>query len=216
MATPTSSSTPILQSICIAQPITLGKNNVPSGINKVEVTGEISVTELGLEGDFQADRRVHGGLEKAVYQFPKETYQALGEALPHLKETFSRPCLGENFSTTGMTDETVYIGDIYKVGTALLQVSQPRMPCWKVNQHIGNAHMMPLLIALEASGWYYRVLESGKVAVGNSFTLVERVQQDYSVSKVWELWGDLREKKVTFSSPIQIEGLSDEWTFQWE
>ncbi len=217
MTTPIQSSKqPTLQTVCIAQPTTLGKNSVPSGINKISVSGPVSVTELGLEGDFQADRRVHGGLEKAVYQFPKENYQSLSEALPHLKEKFSSPCLGENFSTIGMTDESVFIGDIYKVGSTLLQVSQPRMPCWKVNQHIGNAHMMALLIALEASGWYYRVLEPGKVETGNTFSLVERIQHDYSVSKVWELWGDLREKKVASSTPIHINGLSDEWTFQWE
>ncbi len=139
----------------------------------------------------------------------------LAEALPHLAEKFKQPCIGENFSSQGMQDEDVYIGDIYRVGTALLQVSQPRMPCWKLNHHIGNAHMQALLIAFNRSGWYYRVLEPGKVKAGNEFTLVERVQSEFSVEKVWVLWNELRENKQTEAPNIDIKGLSNEWTFNW-
>lgn len=205
----------LLQSILLASASTLGKAQTPTGIVKVAVSKPVELSKTGLDGDFQVDKRVHGGLEKAVYQYPFENYEMLSSALPHLLEKFKQPCLGENFSSTGMQDDTVFIGDVYRVGSALLQVSQPRMPCWKLNQHIGNAHMQALLIALNRSGWYYRVLETGTVQAGNDISLVERIQEDYSVQNVWERWSEMRETKQTESSGIQIKGLSNEWTFNW-
>lgn len=204
-----------LQSILIATATTLGKTQTPTGIVKVSVSEPVELSEMGLQGDFQADKRVHGGLEKAVYQYPKENYQMLASALPHLAEKFKQPCLGENFSSIGMEDDTVYIGDIYRIGSALVQVSQPRMPCWKLNQHIGNAHMQALLLAFNRSGWYYRILEAGLVQAGDEISLVERIQNEYSVQKVWELWNEMREKKQIEAPNIQIKGLSNEWTFNW-
>lgn len=204
-----------LQSILLAKSSTLGKAQTPTGILKVETTEPVQVSETGLSGDFQVDKRVHGGLEKAIYQYPMENYQMLADALPHLADKFKQPCVGENFSSTGMQDDKVYIGDIYRIGSALLQVSQPRMPCWKLNYHIGNAHMQALLIAFNRSGWYYRVLEAGTVHAGHDFSLVERIQNDFSVEKVWMLWNELRENKQTEATNIKIEGLSNEWTFNW-
>lgn len=204
-----------LRTVLLAQKSTIGKANTPTGIVKIPANGKVQVNNLGLEGDFQADRRVHGGLDKAVYQYPFENYATLIEALPHLKLRFSQPCLGENFSSSGMTDDTVFIGDIYQIGSAKLQVSQPRMPCWKVNHHVGNAHMMNLMIALNRTGWYYRVLEEGEVASGDSFKLIERLQSEYSVEQVWAKWVELRENKQAKTDRFEIEGLSSEWTFDW-
>lgn len=204
-----------LQSILVAKPSTLGKAETPTGILKEKITGPVQVSETGISGDFQADKRVHGGLEKAVYQYPTENYQMLADALPHLADKFKQPCVGENFSSTGMQDQSVFIGDIYRIGSTLLQVSQPRMPCWKLNHHIGNAHMQALLIAFNRSGWYYRVLEAGTLQVGDEFSLVERIQNDYSVEKVWMLWNELRENKQKEAPNIHIKGLSNEWTFNW-
>ncbi len=204
-----------LRTILLAQQSTIGQANTPTGILKLPASGKVAVNSLGLNGDFQADRRVHGGLDKAVYQYPFENYQALTEALPHLKLKFSQPCLGENFSSTGMTDDAVFIGDTYQIGSAKLQVSQPRMPCWKVNHHIGNAHMMSLLIALNRTGWYYRVVEEGAVEAGDKFELIERVQDEYSVERVWSKWVDLRENKQAKADSFEIKGLSTEWTFDW-
>lgn len=204
-----------IKTISIAQSSTIGKADTPTGILKVETTDEIELGNLGLEGDFQADKRVHGGFEKAVYQYPFENYQSLSDALPHLAEKFSSPCIGENFSSLGMTDDKVFIGDIYRIGTALVQVSQPRMPCWKLNHHIGNAHVQALLIALNRSGWYYRVLETGKVQAGNQVTLEERIQSEYSVERIWILWNEFRERKLIEAPKVDIKGLSEEWTFDW-
>ncbi|MEM0912892.1 MAG: MOSC domain-containing protein [Pseudomonadota bacterium] len=204
-----------LETVLLAAKSTIGQANTPTGIVKLPASGKVAVSNLGLTGDFQADSRVHGGLDKAVYQYPFENYHSLIEALPHLKLKFSQPCVGENFSSTGMEDGSVFIGDIYQIGTAKLQVSQPRMPCWKVNHHVGNAHMMSLMIALNRTGWYYRVIEEGDVEAGDSFELVERVQDEFSVESVWSKWVELRENKQARVDRFEIEGLSNEWTFDW-
>ncbi|PKF49338.1 hypothetical protein AT251_19620 [Enterovibrio nigricans] len=103
------SDSPRLKTVCIATPSVIGPRAVSTGIVKRPIEGKIQVTEMGLEGDFQVDSRVHGGLDKALYQFPFETYTTLAEALPHLAARFSSPCVGENLSSSGMTDNTVYV-----------------------------------------------------------------------------------------------------------
>ncbi|MFD2176495.1 MOSC domain-containing protein [Veronia pacifica] len=204
-----------LLSVRLAVPSKLGDRQVPTGIVKEATAGPVAVTEMGLAGDFQADRRLHGGPDKAIYHFAAETYDTLKQALPHLTSRFSSPCVGENFSTLGMTDDSVYIGDIYRVGSAVLQVSQPRMPCWKLNQHVGNGHMMALLIQLNQTGWYYRVIEPGDVSAGDVFEQLDRVQDDFSVADIWQHWVHLREQKKQVASPISITGLSPQWRFDW-
>ncbi|MDD1781568.1 MOSC domain-containing protein [Enterovibrio sp. ZSDZ35] len=209
------SDSPRLKTVCIATPSVIGPRAVSTGIVKQPIEGKIQVTEMGLEGDFQVDSRVHGGLDKAVYQFPFETYTTLAEAFPHLADRFSSPCVGENLSSSGMTDNTVYIGDCYRVGSALLQVSQPRMPCWKLNQHVGNSHVMALLVSLMKTGWYYRVLETGHVSAGDTFILEDRLQEAWTVEAIWTHWLDLRAQKKQVVGSVPVPGLSTQWRFDW-
>ncbi|CZF83627.1 MOSC domain-containing protein [Grimontia marina] len=204
-----------LLSVAIATRSEIGPNKTATGIKKLKTEGSVEITEMGLLGDFVADSRVHGGPEKAIYQFPSETYETLTEALPHLTERFSSPCVGENFSSSGMTDDTVHIGDCYLIGTALIQVSQPRMPCWKLNQHIGNGHMMALLVSLKRTGWYYRVLETGQVSAGDRFILESRAENAWPVEDVWTHWLELRARKQQVAGRLDIPGLSTQWRFDW-
>ncbi|MFW1677424.1 MOSC domain-containing protein, partial [Pontibacter sp. JAM-7] len=132
----------------------IGPSNTPTGIFKLPCEQPVLLTQEGLEGDIQVDRRVHGGPEKALYQFPAENYAVLQQALAHLNEDFIPGSIGENISSQTLLDNQVHIGDTFSIGEALVQVSQPRRPCWKVNHKYGNGHIAVLLMSQGISGWY--------------------------------------------------------------
>ena len=204
-----------VDSIYIGDVTKIGPEETPTGIYKSKVDGPVNVTELGIEGDIQVDRRVHGGPEKAVYHFPAENYAICQQALPHLKDAFISGSIGENISTLGIDDKTVHIGDIFRLGTALVQVSQPRRPCWKVNHKFGNGHLAALLMSQGISGWYYRVLEEGVVAAGDQWQFCERLENSVSVYDIWRMFLErLQSRMPPEALTVDVPGLSLEWKFQ--
>ena len=115
----------------------LGPGNHLSGIDKRPLSGPVNVSATGVEGDEQADRKHHGGPEMAVHHYPLEHYDAWRREYPAKVNKFAHNgAFGENISARGMTEENVCIGDVYKVGTTRLQVSQARQPCWKLNASV--------------------------------------------------------------------------------
>jgi MOSC domain-containing protein YiiM len=145
-----------------------------TGMFKLPVDGPVAVTAEGLAGDRQADRRYHGGTEKALHHYPVEHYAPLAQRYPERAGMLQAGVLGENLSTRGWTEHNVCIGDVFRVGSALVQLSQPRQPCWKINYRL-DTEGASLFVAQEGiTGWYYRVLEKGIVAPGDTFALVER------------------------------------------
>ena len=120
----------------------LGPDNHPSGIDKSTISGSVNVLVTGFEGDEQADRKHHGGPDMAVHHYPLDHYVAWKCENPLRATKFAKPgAFGENISARGMTEETVCVGDVYKVGTARIQVSQARQPCWKLNVRFGIEDM---------------------------------------------------------------------------
>ena len=192
----------------------IGEKKAKTGIFKKTMAGPVRLSVAGLVGDTQADRRLHGGKEKAVYHYPREHYGKLKDAFPHLAETFSKPCVGENFSTLGLLDTDVYIGDVFAIGTAIVQVSQPRMPCWKLNHALGNAYMGRFIISQATTGWYYRVLQEGELEIGQTMTLMERSQSSISVQGVWRTWVAHNKDPINNKLP-DVPDLSDEWKGMW-
>lgn len=193
----------------------IGPGESPTGFFKSLVEERVAVSMLGIQGDMQADRRVHGGPEKAVYHFPAENYTLLQAALPHLHHEFIPGSIGENLSSTGMNDEQVHIGDIYRIGSVLVQVSQPRRPCWKVNHRYGNRHIGALLMAEGISGWYYRILEEGELGIGDPVALQERLPNSIPVKQIWQMFLERLEKGVAPETLLPtVPGLSNEWRFQ--
>ena len=149
-------------------------SEVTSSIAKERVpAGPLSLTELNLEGDDQADRVVHGGVDKAVYAYPSEHLAgwALDLGQPGLVDSPTAP-FGENISTLGATEDDVCIGDVWRWGTAVLQVAQPRWPCQKLTLHRGTAAVGALMRSTGRTGWYLRVLEPGVVDVAGPITVV--------------------------------------------
>lgn len=201
----------IIDQILIAEENVIGPDKVRTGIFKIPVSHSIKLTEMGLEGDFQADRRVHGGLEKAVHHYAVQNYQLLQQALPHLADKFLPGSIGENFSSTELSEENIHIGDIFSVGSAIVQVSQPRRPCWKLNHRYGNAYLADFVMQQQITGWYYRVLEEGEVQAGDQITLTERLPGSLTIAELWREWFERIQYKQSTHGLAKTPGLAMEW-----
>jgi MOSC domain-containing protein YiiM len=151
---------------------------------KAPVMGRVPLRRTDLEGNAQADLKNHGGPDKAVCCYSAEHYPEWRSRLNLSESEFEYGAFGENFTLTGFTEGAVCIGDIYTVGTARVQISQPRMPCWKV----GRRWELPKLpLEMTTTGWtgfYLRVLTEGEVGAGDTLTLEERPQPEWTVARV--------------------------------
>ena len=150
------------------------RGEVISGIDKRSLDRPVRVGPHGLEGDQQGDRKHHGGGDKAVHHYAFEHYPFWRAQLGDLPLLARPGAFGENLSTTGITEDDLRIGDVLRAGTALLQVSQGRQPCWKLDLRFGVRGMARRVQRSVRTGWYYRVLEPGFVAPGDRLTLVDR------------------------------------------
>lgn len=150
-----------------------------TSIHKAPASGRVWLGKTNLAGDAQADLRVHGGPDKAVNVYPSEHY-ALWREEPRLA---SMPfgAFGENFTVRGLTEPGVCIGDVYEVGEAIVQVSQPRQPCWKLARRWQMKDLTARVEATGLTGWYFRVLKEGQVEAGESLRLLERPQSEWTV-----------------------------------
>jgi MOSC domain-containing protein YiiM len=141
------------------------------------------ITRLGLHGDHQGDTRHHGGPEKALHHYPRDHYPAWAAD----GVAADAPAFGENISTLGMTEADICIGDVYRLGTALLQVSQGRQPCWRLNARFERPDMAYLVQKSGRTGWYYRVLKEGNAQTGDSLHLEDRPQPHWPLARVIDL-----------------------------
>lgn len=155
----------------------------PSAIGKSRTQDRLRVREFGLEGDEQADLSVHGGAEKAVHHYPADYYETWTNELGS-NPLFTPGGFGENISTSGMTETDVCIGDIFRLGSAVVQISQGRQPCWKLAAHTGVKRLPFLFQKALRTGWYYRVLEAGYVAQDDRLKLTARPHPDWTVEAV--------------------------------
>ncbi|KAF1696685.1 MOSC domain-containing protein [Pseudoxanthomonas jiangsuensis] len=158
-----------------------------SAIAKVAVAGAVEVGVEGLAGDEQGDRRVHGGPDKAIHHYPREHYATWAEEIG-AHPLFAMPgAFGENLSTTGVSEADLCLGDRLRLGTALVEVSQGRQPCWKLSDRFGIADMARRVQDSGRSGWYYRVLAPGAVQAGDTLELLERPHPHWPLPRLAEL-----------------------------
>lgn len=155
---------------------------VSTGIFKSPVEGRVRARFLNLDGDQQADLSVHGGKDKAVYAYPEEHYEYWRGELPGVH--LPHGSFGENLTTRGLTETQVRIGDSFRVGSTLLRVTQPRMPCYKLALKFERDDMVKRFLASERSGFYLAVVEEGDLAAGDTIEPVERVPHEVAVSEV--------------------------------
>ena len=151
------------------------------GLFKTAVYGPVRVGKLSLDGDAQANLVAHGGVDKAVNAYPAEHYSHWRQNLPQLDMSYG--AFGENFTTSGLLEDEVCIGDVFKTGNAIVQISQPRQPCWKLEQRWGVKDFMSQVNKTGKTGWYLRVLQEGYVEAGNEIVLVERPFPQWTIAR---------------------------------
>ena len=156
--------------------------NVTTAIFKEPVEGRVRISRTGLVGDRQADPSVHGGPKKAVYAYPSEHYPVWRRELERVELPWGS--FGENLTTEGLQEDTVHIGDRLRVGSALLRVTQPRMPCYKLEIRFGRDDMIRRFLASGRSGFYLAVLTEGDVAAGDRIELDHTEEGLPTVSEV--------------------------------
>jgi len=147
--------------------------DVTTAIFKSPVSGPLLLRRLNFDGDHQADLEVHGGRNKAVYAYPWEHYEFWRRELPDMELPWGM--FGENLTTEGLTEEGACIGDHFRVGKAVVKVTQPRLPCYKLGIRFGRPDMVKRFLASKRSGIYFSVVEEGIVSAGDA---IERIHQD--------------------------------------
>lgn len=162
----------------------LGPDRVPSAFIKQAVSGPVFAGALGLDGDHQADLSVHGGPEKAIYAYPAARYRDWIAAFPDLAPRFVAGAMGENLTVEGMIEDDLCVGDVHAIGGALLQVCQPRQPCFKLALALGEPRLARHMVRTGHSGWYYRVLREGSIAAGDALVLAERPNPDFAFPRL--------------------------------
>lgn len=200
-----------LLSVNIAQPrpILVRGRQVLTSIFKQPVEGRLAVGQLGIAGDTQADQNAHGGEDKAVYAYPHEHYAYWREQLG--EEPFPFGQFGENLTVTGLLEDTLRIGDTLRVGTAVLQVSQPRTPCSKLGARMGRESFVKEFLHSLRVGFYLRVLSEGQVAAGDPIELAHSAAESMTVRDVFHLRHLDRSDRRRAEQAANLPALSADW-----
>lgn len=173
--------------ILTGQVAPLGVRDALSGIDKHPVTGRVFLGREGLSGDAQGDRKHHGGPDKALHHYAFDHYAHWVDAIGP-RDVLGKPgAFGENISTRGVTENDIAIGDIFRLGQAVIQVSQGRQPCWKLNARFGAPDMSLQVQQTGFTGWYYRVIDEGFVESGTELVLQDRISPDWTIRRTWRI-----------------------------
>jgi MOSC domain-containing protein YiiM len=179
--------------------------DVLTSIFKSAVPGPRLLHRMNLDGDLQSDLTVHGGKNKAVYAYPSEHYDYWRQQLPDVE--FSWGNFGENFTTEGLFEENAFIGDQYRLGGAIMKVTQPRFPCFKLGIRFGRADMVKRFFVSRRSGIYFSVVEEGMVDVGDTFERVHEDPRRISVADINRAYDDPQENLELVRRIVDLEVL---------
>lgn len=179
-----------------------------SGFNKEPIVGEVQVSRLNITGDGQADLEHHGGPDKAINVYPAEhlsLWEAqLGIELPH-------GSFGENFTTSGLVESKVCIGDIFQIGQVTVQISQPRQPCWKLARRWRIKDLAVQVERTGRTGWYFRVMEEGPLSAPADITLLERPFPQWTVAEANEIMHHRKQDAKAAGALAGCPALSESW-----
>lgn len=203
--------------IQVGLPQTLGQDEAPdpmdrpwtTGFFKQPVAGLLWLGTTHLEGDGQADLKNHGGVDKAVLAYSAAHYDYWRSHLPI--HDLPPGAFGENFTIVGQTESEVCIGDVYQIGGATVQVSQPRKPCWKLSRRWRIADLTQQVLANGRSGWYFRVLQEGQVAPGQSVKLCDRPFPQWTIARAHQIMHHDLNDKAAAAALAHCPLLSDNW-----
>jgi len=193
----------------LPRPVTWGGRAIITGIFKEPVAGRIAVRALNLDGDRQADLTVHGGREKAVYAYPAEHYAYWRAELPGVG--LAHGAFGENLTTEGLLEDDVQVGDRFRVGSAELVVTQPRLPCYKLAARFQRADMVQRFLASRRTGFYFAVEREGEVAAGDAIERVARDRVGLSIALVTRLYVGEDDDRDALRRAAQAVALPASW-----
>ena len=204
-----SSNTKVL-SVQVGQPTEVEYNGrlVTTSIFKQSVDGPVSVLKLGIDTDTQSDLTVHGGSYKAVYAYPSEHFAWWKEKLP--QHEFSAGAFGENLTVNGMLETETSIGDVIRIGTVTLRVSQPRFPCFKLGIKFNDRMIVNHFHSSLRSGFYFEVVEEGTLEAGDDIHVLER-SNGTSIHEFVSLYVEKSPSSERIESILNDPHLLDEW-----
>ncbi len=197
-------------SVNIGQPreVNFRGGRILTGIFKTPVAGSVAVNKLNLAGDRQADLSVHGGRDKAVYCYPAQHHRYWAAELPGVDLPYGM--FGENLTTEGLDETSVHIGDQFRIGSAVLQVTQPRTPCYKLGIKFGRSDMVEKFWSSRRSGFYFSVVVEGELGSGDSIERMSTGLGAVCIAEVLELASGLEPGRAQLERVLQSV-LPDEW-----
>lgn len=184
-------------------------NTINTGIFKDPVSGPVPLRTLNLDGDQQADLAVHGGPNKAVYAYPSEHYIFWREELPGMNLPWGM--FGENFTTEGLFERDLHVGDRLQIGTAMIVVRQPRVPCYKLAAKFKRNDILARFLRSGRSGFYFSVEQEGVVAAGDSFEPLSQEPQAITIAEMNHLFADDRYNRELLDKAIATPALPEDW-----
>lgn len=189
----------------------LPESGRPTGMFKRPATAPLKLGREGFAGDEQADRRVHGGPEKAVHLYPAGHYARLAAAFPESAGALVPGSLGENLSCAALDEAGVRVGAIFALGTAHLQVCQPRNPCWKIDDRFAADGMAAFIAEHRLTGWYFRVLRPGTAAPGDMLACLDAAPAAPTLAAAAALWHEHRPPVAELRRLAACPGIATGW-----
>ena len=182
---------------------------VTTGIFKDPKQGPVMLRTLNLDGDRQADLTVHGGISKAVYGYPVEHYEFWRRELPDMDLPFGM--FGENFTTEGLFEDSLNVGDRFRIGEAELMVTEPRLPCYKLGIKFGRPDILRRFLHSRRTGFYFAVVKEGEVEAGDKIELLSRDSNDITIADITRLYAFEKDDLDALRRAVKLEALSDSW-----
>ncbi|MAS08532.1 MOSC domain-containing protein [Endozoicomonas sp. G2_2] len=192
----------------------LAGDGAATGIDKRAVSEPRWLDASGVAGDIQADPIHHGGAERALNHYPAEHYAVWRARYPGHDDIFLPGIFGENITTEGITEDDVGIGDVFALGEAVIQIAQPRQPCWKIGARTGVAGLDRAVAGEGRAGWLYRVLEPGHVKTGDTLERIERADHGITLAMMWTACGARRpgaDQRRVMMTLAALPTLAPEW-----
>ena len=193
----------------------LPESGRPSGIDKHPLRAPMRLERDGFVGDHQADLRVHGGPDKAVHLYPSMHLARLAARFPQAAAQLVPGAIGENLSAA-LDESAVRVGEVWSLGEALLQICQPRNPCWKIDERFGCPGMAAYIVEQRITGWYWRVLRDGVVRPGDALRRQHADADAPTLRDALELWHTPRADAAAMTRLAQVDGIAAHWRHKLE
>jgi len=189
--------------------VNFGKEIVNTAIFKNPIKHRIKLYKLNLEGDKQADLTVHGGIDKAVYSYPSEHYKFWKKEIKDFE--YSWGTFGENLTTEGLVEDVVNIGDKFRIGSAKVVATQPRMPCYKLAVRFGRMDIIRRFMESERSGIYFKVAQEGEIGVEDKIELIKTDENKVTIRDIVRLQTNGGRDTDMMNRAIKVKDLPDGW-----